>query len=567
MASLLPGAILLVGALLLPLLRGRVRQVAIVALPLLSGAHLVYLFGVGSVVPLSWHVFGYELMPVRVDKLSLVFGLIFSVAALLHAIYTLHAKDAVQPVAGLAYAGSAIGAVFAGDLATLFVYWELTSVTSVFLIWARRTDRSTGAGMRYLFVQVGSGVLLLAGILFHVQAGNSLAFGHLGTGTLGTNLILTAFGVKAAFPLLHNWLTDGYPEATAAGSVWLSAFTTKMAIYALARGFAGFEALVWVGAVMAIFPLFYAAVCDDLRRVLAYGLVNALGFMVVGIGVGTDFAINGVAAHAVSHVLYKSLLFMALGAVLHRTGTAKASELGGLFRTMPWTTVFCCIGAFAMSGPLFCGFTSKAILLGAAAEAHHAVVWHVLVAASAGVFLFAGIRVVSEAFFGEPGPRSGEAKGEAPGVMLVAMGATAGLCLLVGVYPQAVYRLLPSAMDYQPYTVGHVVTQLQLLGWTGLAFVLLRRLGWWPAARPSVVLDADWTYRRLAPALIRGFVRAGTSVRDAIYARVRALGRTLLTGLRREVGPGGDFAKTWPVGDSVLWVALLLGAFLILYYL
>ena len=144
---------------------------------------------------------------------------------------------------------------------------------------------------------------------------------------------------------MHNWLQDSYPAATVTGTVTLSAFTTKMAVYCLARAFPGTEMLIYIGAVMTLFPIFFAEIENDLRRVLAYSLNNQLGFMVVGVGVGTELALNGTAAHAFCHILYKSLLFMSVGAVLFRTGTSKASELGGLYRTMPWTMVFCIVGA------------------------------------------------------------------------------------------------------------------------------------------------------------------------------------------------------------------------------
>ena len=163
------------------------------------------------------------------------------------------------------YAGSALGAVFAGDLLTLFLFWEMLALTSVFLIFARRTERAYGAGVRYLVIQVISGVLLLAGALMIYHQSGSLSFGHIGLNGAASVLIFIAFGIKCAFPLLHNWLTDAYPEATPTGTVFLSAFTTKVAVYALARSFAGTEILVYIGATMTCFPIFYAVIENDLR--------------------------------------------------------------------------------------------------------------------------------------------------------------------------------------------------------------------------------------------------------------------------------------------------------------
>ena len=327
-----PALILILGGLLLPLMLPRVRGALTLTLPVLGLVQLLAL-PYGEYAEIS--LFQYTLVTLRLDGLSFVFGIIFHLAAFLAALYAWHVRDTLQQAAALIYAGAAIGAVLAGDLITLFVYWEITAVASVFLIWARRSSRSYRAGLRYLIIQVGSGVLLLAGAVLHVQATGSLAFDHLGLDGPGTTLIFLAFGIKCAFPLLHNWLQDAYPEATVTGTVVLSAFTTKMAVYALARGYAGTEMLIWIGAAMTAFPIFYAVIENDLRRVLAYSLNNQLGFMVVGIGVGTELALNGTAAHAFCHILYKALLFMSMGAVLLRAGTIKGSELGGLYKSMP----------------------------------------------------------------------------------------------------------------------------------------------------------------------------------------------------------------------------------------
>ena len=562
MSSLPPGFLLLLGALLVPLLRGRVRSLYLLALPVLSFVHLL-LIPQGEY--LQFELFDYTLTPVRIDALALVWGYIFHLAAFLCVVFALHVKDTVQHVAGFLYVGAAIAAVFAGDLITLFVFWELTAVASVFLIWARRTERSYRAGMRYLIVQVGSGVLLLAGPLFHLNQTGSLDFGDLGTGTLGTNLIFIAFGIKCAFPLLHNWLQDAYPEATITGTVFLSAFTTKLAVYALARGFAGTGELIWIGAAMTAFPIFYAVIENDLRRVLAYSLNNQLGFMVVGIGIGTPLALNGTAAHAFCHILYKALLFMSMGAVLYRAGTIKGSELGGLYKSMPLTAVFCMVGAASISAfPFFSGFISKSLVMSAAANEHHILVWYVLLFASAGVFHHSGIKIPFFAFFAHD---SGIRCKEAPLHMLLAMGATAVLCVGLGCFPGPLYRILPFAVDYQPYTTAHVITQFQLLLWSALAFTFLKLTRLYPPELPSVNLDSDWFYRRLAPTVGGVVVRAGAGVRAAALESARG---ALLVLERRAYlwfGPDGGVARTWRTRGTVMWIAILLVAFLVLYYL
>jgi len=487
-----PGLLLIVGAALIPLFRGVWRNAYLLVLPLLSFVYILALpygeFG-------QFTIFQYNLTTVRVDRLSFVFAIVFHIATWLTALYALHESDNLQHIAGFVYAGSAIGAVFAGDLITLFIFWELTAISSVFLIWARRTERSYRAGMRYLIVQVTSGLLLLAGIILRVGDKGDIAFNFLGVSDLPTSLIFIAFGIKCAFPLLHNWLQDAYPEATVAGTVFLSAFTTKLAVYALARGFAGTEMLVWIGAAMTAFPIFYAVIENDLRRVLAYSLNNQLGFMVVGIGIGTEMALNGTAAHAFTHIIYKALLFMSMGAVLYRTGTINGSDLGGLYKSMPYTTVFCIVGAASISAfPLFSGFISKSLIITATADESYVLTWWVLLFASAGVFHHSGIKIPFFAFFAHD---SGIRCKEAPLNMLLAMGAAAFLCVALGVYPEPLYRLLPFPVDYAPYTATHVITQYQLLLFSALAFAVLKRTGIYPAELRAINLDSDWFYRRL----------------------------------------------------------------------
>lgn len=560
MLEQIPTAFLFFGAafILLALPQGRIRATFLLVVPIIAGLQ-VWILPAG--VFAQQEFFGFTLDLMRVDKLSRVFALIFTIAAFLGNLYAWHVRDAVQQVAALVYAGSAIGAVFAGDLITLFFYWEGTAIASVFLIWARRTEGAFNTGMRYLVIQIGSGVVLLAGVALLYRETGSITFGAITLGSLGTWLIFLSFGVKAAFPLLHNWLQDSYSAATVTGTVILSAFTTKLAIYALARGFAGTEILIYIGAIMTLFPIFFAVIENDLRRVLAYSLNNQLGFMVVGIGVGTELALNGTAAHAFAHILYKSLLFMSIGAVLFRTGTSKGSELGGLYRTMPLTMIFCVIGAAAISAfPLFSGFVSKSLILSASAHEGHYIVWAILLFASAGVFHHSGIKIPYFAFFAHD---SGLRPKEAPRHMLLAMGFAAALSIAIGVFPSSLYALLPYDVEYVPYTTTHVITQMQLLMFSALAFAVLVRTGVYPPELKSVNLDTDWTYRRFLPSVIvrvRNVVSRLWQINSNFW--LRGLSGTI-SRLYRSHGPEGRMAQVWPTGSMVLWIAILLGVTLI----
>jgi len=316
---------------------------------------------------------------------------------------------------------------------------------------------------------------------------------------------------------------------------------------------------------MTIFPIFFAVIENNLRRVLAYSLNNQLGFMVVGVGIGTAASINGTAAHAFAHILYKALLFMSMGAVLFRTGTVKGSELGGLYKSMPWTCLFCIVGAASISAfPLTSGFISKSIILTEATNAHMTVVFLILLFASAGVFHHSGIKIPYFAFFAHD---SGKRVEEAPFNMLLAMGIAAVLCIGIGVFPGALYAILPyPPVQYEPYTVVHVTSQLQLLMWSALAFSVLNWYGIYPPELRSVVLDLDWVYRRAAPRALLAASRVITALREAfIDGWVRRLTR-MIERIERHHGPGGVMAETWPTGNMALWVAVLLAGAIVLYF-
>ena len=485
-----PGLILILGAWVLPFLGDRIKRVAMVVLP---AAAVVDCF---LMTPGTYGVVSFlsqELVFGRVDSLSLIFSYVFSIMALLGMIYALHVEDDSQHVASMVYAGAALGVTFAGDFLSLYVFWELLAIASVLLVFLRREGSAVEAGFRYLLVHVFGGLLLLAGFVLHWSQTGSIAFGDMGafSGSLSWGLILVAFLLNAAVPPLGAWLPDAYPEATVTGAVFMTAFTTKSAVYVLIRGFAGAELLVWLGAVMAVYGVVYAVLENDARRLLAYHIVSQVGYMVCGVGIGTALAINGATAHAFAHILYKALLFMGAGAVLQVTGLRKLSDMGGLHKTMPLTFGLYMIGGFAISAvPLFSGFVSKSMVVSAAGESHLTVIFLMLTLASAGTFLHTGLKLPYYMFFGKD---SGLRAKEPPVNMLVAMGMAAAACIVIGVLPGLLYRFLPNAVDYVPYTLAHVTSTLGMLAFTALGFfLLLKHLD----PERTISLDTDWFYRR-----------------------------------------------------------------------
>lgn len=512
-----PFAVFLLGAFLVPLIRNRVLKSAfLLLLPVLSFVNLLHLpAGASFTLPFL----DYELVLSQVDRLSLVFGYIFHLAALIGFIYALHVKDDLQHMAALLYGGSALGVVFAGDFLTLFVFWELLTLGSVFLIWTNRTQASLGAGFRYALYHIIGGLVLLAGILLHVKQTGSTAVTFIGLtdGNLSSWLIFIGVGINCAWPILHPWVTDAYPESTITGIIFLSALTTKSAVYVLARAYPGTPLLIWIGAAMACFAMVYAVIENDLRRVLSYSLINQVGFMVCGIGIGTELAINGAISHAVNDILFKALLFMSIGAVMYRTGKSKCTDLGGLYRTMPLTCIFCIIGAASISGfPLFSAFVSKSMIISAAAHGGMVLLWFLLMFASTGVLEHAGIKVPFFAFFSHD---SGLRPREAPLNMLIAMGIAAFFCIFNGAFPGPLYSLMPFPVTYEPYTVPHVLGQTLLLLFASLAFVLLLMSGLYPAEMRAVNLDADWFFRKGS--------RAVVTVVTTVFAFVAKAGESL----------------------------------------
>jgi len=582
MSSLPPFALFFIGAIAVAFTKGLPRKVLVLAVPLLGGLNLW--FGVEPGVHLQFQFLGeYTLTPFRADKLSLLFGYLFHLAAFLGFLYALHLGDGkvdgsvaeedpsgddkagLQHVSAMLYAGSALGAVFAGDFITLFVFWELLAVTSVFLIWARGSERSYATGFRYLIIHVVSGVLLLSGALMIAHRTGSIEFGHVGlegSGLAGW-ILLIAFGIKAGFPLAHNWITDAYPESTPTGTVFLSAFTTKVAVYALARSYVGEDVLIYIGTAMTFFPIFYAVLENDLRRVLGYSMINQIGFMVAGIGIGTALAVNGAVAHAFADVIFKGLLFMSMGAVLTMTGRTKGTDLGGLYKTMPFTATLCVVGAMAISAfPLFSAFVTKSMIMVAAIEEHHYIVWLFMLFASAGVLEHAGIKIPFFSFFAHD---SGIRAKEPPKNMLLAMSIGAVLCVLIGTFPSQFYTLLPMEMDYRPYDTTHVLVQLQLLCFGALGFIALMKTGVYPDEKRAVHIDAEVLYRKVGPWLVRSV--GGTVARIDTYVRASVLEfvASVLHVTSKAHGPIGPLARSWPTGSMVLWVAILLVGYLLFY--
>jgi multicomponent Na+:H+ antiporter subunit D len=553
-----PALLLIAGALALPFLRGAGRNTAVLLLPLLAMAAL-WLLPEGRLWEANW--LDYRLAPLAVDKLSRLFATIFLLMAFAGGLFALRQKSRLEIPAAFLYAGSAVGVVLAGDLITVFVFWEVMAVGSTLVIWSANTRLAWSASLRYAMIHLAGGVILFAGVTGHLLTTGDASFVRMQPDSIAHWLILIGFLINAGAPPLSAWLPDAYPEASWSGMVFLSAFTTKTAVYVLLRGFPGTELLVWFGAFMIFYGIIYALLENDMRRILAYSIVNQVGFMVVGIGIGTELALNGAAAHAFTHIIYKALLLMSAGAVLAATGKRKCSELGGLFHSMPLTTICGTIGALAISSfPLTSGFISKSMISQAAAVGHLQTVWMLLAAASAGVFLHAGIKFPWFVFFQKD---SGLRPADPPASMRWAMILFAFLCIALGIWPEPLYALLPYPVDYVPYTAAHVLTQLQLLLFAGLAFfVMLDML----KRTPTITLDFDWLWRAFLPAAERGVMIFWEYLRDSLGRILAVKAAVICTLVERHRQPDGILLRSWPTGSMAMWVMIMLLAYLLFYF-
>jgi len=495
-----PAYYMILGALILPLLPKKIRAGSFLLFPLIA-LITIWSFPEGFLIKADF--LNYQLIIGEFNRLNRIFGTIFSIIAIIGGIYSYHLKEKGQQSAALLYAGGALGVTFAGDYFTLFIFWELMAVASTYLVWARRTKESDKAGMRYLIVHLFGGSLLLAGIILNISATGSIVITNLTPdGSLSSWLILLGVALNTAIPPLHAWLADAYPKATVTGAVFLSAFTTKSAVLILIKIFAGWEILIFFGVMMALYGVVYAVLANDIREILGYHIISQVGYMVAGVGIGTEMAINGTTAHAFSHILYKALLFMGAGVVLHTTGRSKLTELGGIAKKQPITLWLYMIGAFSISGfPLFNGFISKSMVVSAAGEAHFDTAMLLLLLASVGTFLHTGLKLPYFTWWSKSKEKIEPTK--PPVNMHIGMLLAAILCTLFGVYPTLLYDYLPFSVNYEPYTIYHLTESVQILTFTFIAFWFLRKK---LEGEPTVALDTDWFYRKPVKLVQKVFV-------------------------------------------------------------
>ena len=552
---LFPALVLIFSGFLSLFLRGNVRAALLLGAPLFT---LWMVWQISDGPQLSVPYLGYELTLVYGSKLGRLFATVFSLMAFMGALFALNQRSKLELGAAFTYAGAAIGVALCKDLLTLFVFWEVMAVAST-LVLVSNGAAALKAALRYGLMHFLGGVILMAGIAGHVAQTGSISFEAMTLERWPEMLMLAGILINAAAVPLGAWLPDAYPQASWSGMVFLSAFTTKTSVFVLIVAFPGEQVFIWIGLFMVFHGIIWAILENDMRRILAYSIINQVGFMLTGIGIGSEVALNGAAAHAFTHIIYKALLLMSAGSVVYMTGKSRCSDLGGLFRTMPVTMVTGVIGALAISAfPFTSGFVSKSMVTQGAADAHLSGVWYLLVAASAGVFLHAGIKFPWFVFFQKD---SGLRPSDPPMNMQVAMIIGAVLCIFIGVMPQSLYAILPFYVDYVPYTFSHVVSQLQLLLFSGLAFFLMLGL---LKRTETITIDSDWLWRRLGLILANGTVRLVVRVAAPVrHAGVQAV-QALLWGLNKTHNEKGPLGRPAQTGSIAFLMVLFLAIFIAL---
>lgn len=559
MSSLLfhPALPILIGAFLILKLSGTARSIVLLAAPLVS---LAFIWMTADGVILAIPYMEWTLEPFKADKLSRLFATVFAIMAFAGNLYALKQEKVLELFAANVYIAFSLGVVFAGDLITVFVFWEMMALASSTVIFSAGTDTARAAGMRYMMVHLLGGVVLMAGIAGEVSATGSIAFTSMLPDTLPRALILAGFLLNTGAPPFSAWVPDSYPEASYSGMVFLSAFTTKTAVYVLARGFPGAEILIFIGLFMIFYGIIYGLCENNARKMLGYSIVNQVGFMVTAIGIGSAMAINGAVAHAFAHIIYKALLIMATGSVFYVTGKRKFTEYGGLFRTMPLTAICCIIGGLSISAfPFTSGFVAKAMTSEAAYLGQYYWVWYLLAAGTAGVFLDVGIKLQYFVFFGKD---SGLRPPEPPLHMRTAMVFFAVLCVGIGLVPQTFYQLLPYQLDYEPNTPDHIVTQFQILLFSGAAFFLFLKYYGWHLVE-SLTLDLDWFYRVWGRKIAVTFTQNSGSARDSIIDDLSKGASATIDRIHHRHGPDGILARTMPTGRMVFWAIVMLALYLL----
>jgi multicomponent Na+:H+ antiporter subunit A len=415
------------------------------------------------VLPNVLHWDGPLALVLHVDALSVLFALMgtgLGAFVLLYSIgYMAHDKAATRFYASmLVFIAGFVGLVYSANLFVFYLCWELVGLCSFSLVGFWYTNREAVAGARKVLLMTHiAGYGLLAAILVvyhrtHSALWTDPAVAHAFTGGIFVLMLVALVAKSVQFPL-HTWIPEAMAAPTPVSALLHAACYVKAGVYLAARmhsfgawpqagGFAwGNQSLMWIGTVTMAVGVMYAMVQTDLKRMLAYSTVSQIGYMMMGLGIGTPLAIAAGLLHCLNHGFFKAGLFLTAGSVQHSTGTRDMNQLGGLAQKMPKTTLSWLIGVGSMMGiPLMSGFASKWMLYAAALQAGWAVPAMIAWAASLGTVFF-GAKATSAVFLG-PLTKATKDAHESPPTMVWGMGFLAVGSVILGIAPQLAVNYL-----------------------------------------------------------------------------------------------------------------------------
>ena len=507
---------------------------------------------------------GFEQTLLRVDALTRPVAAVFGFVAALAVAYAYATDaDARTNAVALTYMGASVAAVLAGDWLTLLLAWELMAVTATVLVWHHGGDAVRPA-FRYATYHLVGGAFLFAAVALHYADAGTFGYAAGFTPGLPTALAILGVGVNLGFVGVHHWVPDTYPVPHVASSVVLAGFTTKVAVYALARFAPDGNVLVaWMGGAMVLYAVTQAILQTDVRRLLSYHIVSQVGYMVAAVGIGTAVGTAGAVGHLATHVLYKGLLFMVAGAIVYRVGTGSLKRLGGLGRRMPLTFGAFLVAALAIGGvPGFSGFVSKGLVEEAVETAGPGVswlpvdpnlLWWALVLGGVGTVLsfakfgyYAFVRDAPDDLAMRPAPRW-------LGVVLVVAAVPS---VAFGVIPDLLYDALPGdTAGFAPYAASELGKAAAVTAVGVLAFLAVRG----PLARVPPV-DVDRVLypagNRLANAAARTLDAIGATADRTVYGAWRTTVAAVDVEDPRDV-LGGPTGRALAIVAATLALALL----------
>lgn len=517
--NLHPGMIMMLFGMLIWVLPEFMRRFLSVLAPICAG---IAFFLLNEDSRFTYHITNnLKVELIKVDRMTLAFMLVFVIISLIAAIYSLETQDRKESGMSAFYAGSIMGVVLAGDSIAFIVFWEISAFASTYLIFANKKRRSSKSAFRYIMMHGFGGNMLLVGIMMHIAKYGTEFVNISSARDISFWLVLIGVAVNAAIPPFNGWLSDSYPESTISGTLYMGSFTTKAAIYALIRFFAGTEFLIWVGAIMAVYAACMAIMENDIRRLLSYHIVSQLGMMVAALAVGSDIGIDGASAHAVTNIMFKGVLIMCAGAIIYATGKSKITELGGLWKKMPITSICFLIASLAIAGlPFSSGFASKALVTESLTEGGYTIPYLLVTAAGVGTLLSITLKINYFVFFGKTDKDIDV--DEIPNSMSIAIALGTIVTLFLGIYPDALYNYTTHATVVNPFTIHHIVEYIAIFIGGTIPFVLyIKKM----APHDEISLDFDYFYRKPLKNFIEG-------ISKAIYKVMQFFDKHILRGMQ-----------------------------------